>query len=367
MSIDVRAAVVPSYGAKLSIETLSLEDPRPDEILVRVVSAGVCHTDAMSRDGGYPVPTPIVLGHEGGGVVERIGSDVTDVAVGDHVILSFVACGRCSTCLSGRPALCQRAFEENFLGQARADGSSPLRSTDGNEVRGLFFGQSSFSTHVIAPAKSAVVIDPEFDLTLAGPLGCGFQTGAGAVLNSLRPGKGSSIVVFGVGAVGLAAIMAASIAECAEVIAVDRHEQRLELARELGATATFLAGLNTPQSIIDITDGGVEFAIDTTGNPIVIRQALDSLRVAGTFGLIGASKFGTEVSVDLTHMLFGRTFRGIIEGDSVPREFIPQLIRLQREGKFPIEKLISFYDLSDIEKAIADSESGRIVKPVIRL
>ncbi|MFJ3473442.1 NAD(P)-dependent alcohol dehydrogenase [Microbacterium maritypicum] len=359
------AAVVDSHGAATRIAQLQLDEPRADEILVKVVSAGVCHTDVVARNGDYPVPTPIVLGHEGAGIVEAIGSDVDDIAVGDHVVLSFVACGNCSTCLVGRPALCQSAFEQNFLAQ-RADGSSSLRAEDGTSVHGLFFGQSSFSTRVLAPARSAVVVDPDFDLKIAGPLGCGFQTGAGAVLNSLRPEAGSSIVVFGVGAVGLAAIMAAKIAGCSEIIAVDRHESRLNLAAELGATHTLQVGVvDVLAEIKERVPGGVGYALDTTGNPGVVRQAIDSLRVAGVFGLIGAAKFGTEVSLDLTHMLFGRIFRGIIEGDSVPREFIPRLVAYQQAGHFPIEKLIRYFSLDQLEEAIAASESGEVIKPVI--
>lgn len=360
------AAVIRNHGAAAVIESLELEDPRDDEILVQIVSAGVCHTDSVARAGDYPVPTPIVLGHEGAGVVLEVGTAVTDIRAGDHVVLSFVACGECSTCVTGRPALCQFAFERNFLAE-RPDGSSSLSRPDGEPVHGLFFGQSSFSTVVLAPASSAVVIDPEFDLRLAGPLGCGFQTGAGAVLNSLRPGPGSSIAIFGVGAVGLAAIMAAGIACCGTIIAIDRHPARLKLATQLGATATVLVApeTNTVAEIQGLTGGGVEYAIDTTGNPGVVRAAIDSLRVAGTFGLIGAAKLGTEVSLDLTHMLFGRTFRGIIEGDSVPRSLIPELIAHQRAGRFPIERLIEFFTLEQLEEAIEASESGLVVKPVV--
>jgi aryl-alcohol dehydrogenase len=361
-----KAAVVHEHGATITIEEIAIADARADEIIVRMVATGVCHTDAVARAGGYPVPTPVVLGHEGAGIVEWIGEEVADIAIGAHVVLSFVACGQCSTCLTGRPALCQLAFEKNFLGQSRDDYSSPLRFENGEVLTGLFFGQSSFSRLTVAPAASAVVIDPDFDLALAGPLGCGFQTGAGAVLNSLRPSPGSSIAIFGVGAVGMAAVMAAKIAGCATIIAIDRHAERLALALELGATHSVLAGGDVKKSIADIVAGGVEFALDTTGHPVVVRLAVDSLRVAGTFGLIGASPFGTEVALDLTHMLFGRTFRGIIEGDSIPREFIPKLIEYHRQGLFPIERLVSYFELNQLEEAISASESGAVVKPIVR-
>ena len=363
--ISVRAAVVARPGAEFELQTLALQAPRPDEVLVRVVSAGVCHTDAVARAGDYPVPTPVVLGHEGAGVVVAVGDAVTDVAVDDHVVMSFVACGHCSTCLAGRPALCQHALECNFSAQ-RADGSTALTTEENDPVHSHFFGQSSFSTYALAPAASTIVIDKDFDLRMAGPLGCGFQTGAGAVFNSLQPTPGSTIAVFGVGAVGLAAVMAAKIAGCSTIVAVDRHQSRLDLALEVGATDTVRADeRDVVAAVQTLCNGGAEFAIDTTGNPAVVRQAVEALRVAGVFGLIGSAKFGTEVSLDLTHMLFGRIFRGIILGDSIPRQLIPQLIRYQQAGQFPIEKLITYFALSDVEDAVNSSERGESVKPVL--
>ena len=364
MTRETRAAVLSASGAKFEMQALRLEAPRTDEICVRIVSAGVCHTDAVARAGDYPVPTPVVLGHEGAGVVEAVGSAVTDVAPGDHVVLSFGACWTCATCRQGRPALCQYAFERNFLAQ-RPDGSSPFVA-DGGATHGMFFAQSSFAEYALAPAASAVVVDKALPLELAGPLGCGIQTGAGAVLNSLAPDIGASIAVFGVGAVGLSAVIAAGIAGCAEIIAIDRHPSRLQLATELGATTTIeVAGGDVVEQIRAITNGGVEYALDTTGHPVVVRQAIDALRVAGTFGLIGAAPLGTEVSLDLTHMLFGRTFRGIIEGDSVPREFIPRLVEHYLEGRFPIDRLVQFYELDELEAAVHDSETGSVIKPVL--
>ena len=361
----LRAAVVPTPGSPFELRTLTLEAPRADEVLVRIVSAGVCHTDVVARAGDYPVPTPVVLGHEGAGVVVAVGHDVTDIAVDDHVVMSFVACGRCSTCRAGRPSLCQHALECNFSAQ-RADGSTALTTEQDEPVHSHFFGQSSFATYALAPAASTVVIDRDFDLRLAGPLGCGFQTGAGAVFNSLQPGPGSTITVFGVGAVGLAAVMAAKIAGCGTIVAVDRHRSRLDLALEVGATHVVRAdGQDVVAAVRALCDGGTEYAIDTTGQPNVVRQAVDSLRLAGVFGLIGSARFGTEVSLDLTHMLFGRIFRGIILGDSTPRQLIPQLIAHQQAGEFPIEKLVTYYALDDIEEAVASSERGETVKPVL--
>lgn len=359
------AAVVDHYGATPVIEKVSFDGIRPDEVIVKVVSSGICHTDEVARAGDYPVPTPIVLGHEGAGIVVATGEEVTDVSLGDHVVMSFVSCGVCSTCLAGRIALCQRAFELNFL-STRPDGSSTLRRADGRTLHGRFFGQSSHAAYALCPQSSLVPIRKDFDLNLAGPLGCGIQTGAGAVLNSLQPTSGSSIAVFGVGAVGLSAVMAAKIAGCSVIIAVDRYRPRLDLAVELGATHTLLAGGDDDVATLrEFSGGGLEYAIDTTGNPGVVRTAVDALRVAGVFGLIGAAKFGTEVSLDLTHMLFGRVFRGIIEGDSVPREFIPMLIEHQLAGRFPVERLYEYFALDQLSDAVHASETGQVAKPVI--
>ncbi len=366
MTIEIRAAVVREPRGPFVTETLRLRAPEADEVVVRLVASGVCHTDAIVRNGDYPVPFPVVLGHEGAGIVEAVGPDVHCLAPGDHVILSFVSCGVCSTCAAGRPALCQSAFELNFLGSWQ-QGAPAAHDVNGDEVGAGFFGQSSFADHLLAPASCVVKVDDDLDLTLAAPLGCGIQTGAGAVLNSLRPPAGSTIAVFGAGAVGLSAVMAAVIAGCSTIVAVDLQESRLQLALELGATHVVDP---TSAPVVDtvraLTGGGVEFALDTTGNPAVVRQAIESLRIAGTFGLIGASKTGTEVSLDLTHMLFGRTFRGIIEGDSVPREFIPELIRHHRSGRFPFDRLVQHFALDELEEAVSASERGTVVKPVIR-
>jgi aryl-alcohol dehydrogenase len=362
----IRAAVVERPGAPFELQELELAGPRPDELLVEVAAVGLCHTDLVARDGDYPVPTPAVFGHEGAGIVREVGAAVADFAPGDKVLMSFAACHRCAHCRGGRPSYCKSAFEYNF-GCARADGSSAL-SRAGERVHGHFFGQSSFATAALVAAADAVPVAPDADLTLLAPLGCGIQTGAGAVLRSLRPSVGSSIAIFGTGAVGLSAVMAARVAGCSPIVAVDLHADRLRLAAELGADATIVSGeaATTVATIQEATGGeGVDHALDTTGNPTVVRTAVDSLALAGTFGLIGASKEGTEVSLDMTHMLFGRTFRGIIEGDSVPQDFIPELIALQAAGRFPFERLIEHFPLDEINRAAELSLRGDLIKPVL--
>ncbi|NUU24500.1 MAG: NAD(P)-dependent alcohol dehydrogenase [Streptomycetaceae bacterium] len=364
----ITAALTETQGAPFTLAPLDLDDPRPGEVVVRIVSSGVCHTDLIVRDQWYPVPLPAVLGHEGAGVVTAVGDGVTYVRPGDHVVLTFNSCGGCRMCAQGRPAYCDQFFAHNFAG-TRTDGSTPLHRTDSVEgdVHGVFFGQSAFATYALATERNVVKVDPEAPLEILGPLGCGIQTGAGGVLNSLRPPAGSSIAVFGAGSVGISAVMAAVVAGCTTVVAVDLNGQRLQLAEELGATHVINAAEgDTVERLREITGGlGVDYSLETTAVPAVLRQAVDALNQGGTCGLIGAAALGTEASVDMSSLLFGRSLRGIVEGDSVPRLFIPKLVDLYRQGRFPFDRLIRTYRFADINEAVEDSEKGTTLKPVL--
>jgi aryl-alcohol dehydrogenase len=366
MNID--AAVTEAQGAPFHIERLELGELRRDEVLVEVAAVGICHTDLIVRDQWYPVPLPAVLGHEGAGVVAGVGANVAKVAVGDHVAISFNSCGACPTCRTGRPAYCHDFFGRNF-GSSRPDGSTAL-TREGSPIHSHFFGQSSFATHSVATERNITKIDPGVPLDLVAPFGCGIQTGAGAVLNSLRPQAGMSIAVFGVGAVGLAAVMAAHIAGCTTIVAIDVREPRLELARELGAThAVDGAEMDAVEAVKKITGGaGADVSLEASGSAEVLRQAVDCLAPTGTCGIVGAPAFGTEVSLDVNTILTaGRAVRGIVEGDSVPDIFIPRLIALWQQGRFPIERLITHYDFDRIDEAAHDAEQGKVVKPVLRI
>ena len=363
--MQVIAAVVREKGCPFIIETLELETPRANEVLVRIVGVGVCHTDLKVRDGIRPAPLPIVLGHEGSGVVEQVGSDVTKVQPGDHVVLSYNSCGLCANCQSGHAAYCQHLIPCNF-GGTRPDGSTPLQR-DGEIVHGVFFGQSSFATYALASERNVVKVRRDAPLEMLGPLGCGIQTGAGAVLNSLQARAGTSIAIFGVGSVGLSAVMAAVVAGCTTIIAVDIKSNRLDVARKLGATHTINSTeIDNPVSAIrEISNGGVDYSLDTSAQPAVFRQAVDSLKILGTCGLIGGASAGVEVNLEINHLLLGRTVRGIIQGDSIPDIFIPRLIDLYLQGRFPFDRLIQFYALEEINQAVEDSEMGKVLKPVL--
>ncbi|WP_201594616.1 NAD(P)-dependent alcohol dehydrogenase [Psychrobacter fulvigenes] len=361
--MDIKAAVTHSQGEAFKLEKVKLAAPESDEIRVRIVAAGVCHTDVVARDLGI-APFPIVLGHEGSGVVDAVGASVSDLQVGDHVVMSFAHCGNCGHCLTGHPTVCDTFNELNF-GGAMDDGSHRL-AQDG-EALATFFGQSSFATYAIAKSRNAVKVDPEVDLALLGPLGCGIQTGAGTVLNRLKPEFGSSIVIYGAGAVGLSAVMAAKIIGCQHIIAVDVHYSRLELAKALGATHV-LSGkdVDVVTEIKKITDGGSHYAIETTGVPLVVKQSLNALRPLGTVAIVGITP---EMSIDVHNDLMaeGKSMIGVIEGHSIPRVFIPQLIAYYKAGQFPFDKLVKFYDFEDINQAFADSASGVTIKPVLKI
>jgi len=361
----VAAAVIRRRGGPFRIESLRLDAPRADEAVVRIVATGMCHTDLLIRDD--PGPGPIVLGHEGAGVVERVGAEVDKVRRGDHVVLSFLSCGRCRFCLSGRPANCDGPGIDNFSG-TRPDGTTSLH--DGRSpVRGRFFAQSSFATYAIAHQRNMVKVSKRVPLELLGPLGCGIQTGAGAVMNSLGVSTGASLAVFGAGAVGLAAILAARIVGATTIIAVDIVPSRLVLARELGATHAIDSRKGDPaESVREIAENGVDYALDTTGRPEVIRKAVEALGVRGTCGILGASPEGAKLNADIGDILGGaKRILGIIEGDSVPEIFIPRLIELYRQGRFPFDRLIRFYRLDEINQAAKDSEAGMTIKPVLRM
>jgi aryl-alcohol dehydrogenase len=365
--MQIQAAVARAIEAPFTIEEVSLEEPRIDEVLVKLVATGICHTDIFMRDHKiYPIPHPVVLGHEGAGIVERVGAGVTKVRPGDHVIMTAGSCGHCGSCAVGLPSYCDSFNEHNFHG-ARPDGSSPL--SRGGEVIHYFESQSSFANCAIGTERSVVKVPREAPLEMLGPIGCGIITGAGAVMNSMRMEAGASIAVFGTGSVGLAAIMAAKLIGAATIVAVDLVDRRLDLARELGATHTINSGVEqAPEAIMALTGGrGLDYTLDTTASMVVLRQAMDVLAMRGTCGFVGGAPKGAAVTIDVEHIMTGgRTIRGIILGDANPDVFLNTLVDLFVKGRFPIDRLITFYPFADINQAVEDALAGRVVKPVLR-
>lgn len=365
---DIKAAVIREEGSAFTLEDLKLGAPGPLEVVVRVVAAGMCHTDLIIRDQYYPTPLPVVLGHEGSGVVEAVGDAVKAFEPGDHVVMSFMSCGTCHPCQGGHPCHCDDFFALNF-GGCRKDGSTAVTEPGGTQIHDHFFGQSSFATHAIAHERNLVKVDRQAPLELLGPLGCGIQTGAGAVMNSLGVGAGQSFAAFGAGAVGLSAVMAARAVGATTIIAVDVQPSRLELAKACGATHVVNAKETDPvEAIREITGGGADFSLESSGVPQVLRQAIDALGTMGTCGIVGAPKLGVEASFDVNQVMIpGKRIMGIVEGSSVPQIFIPRLVELQRQGRFPFEKLVKYYDFDQINEAVEDAEAGRTIKPILRM
>lgn len=362
MPRDVRAAVTRTGGAT-AMETLTIDEPRPGEVLVELVATGICHTDIVMRDGHLPVPQPVVLGHEGAGRIVAVGSEVSSLVVGDAVVLSFASCGACRSCEASQPAYCHEFFPRNFLA-TRPDGSTALHSADG-PVHSHVFGQSSFATLAIVPARNAVKVPEGVPLGLLGPFGCGFLTGAGAVWNALSVGPDDSIAVLGAGAVGMAAIMAARIAGASRIVAVDRAKPRVALSRELGAHEALVSDGCT---LAELCTGDFDHVLDTTGNASLIEQAIGLLAPRGQIGLLAAFAPGTRIGFDAAHLMSaGRVIRGIVEGSADPHEIIPRMIRHWQVGEFPVEKLIEFFPFERIAEAFDAAESGRTIKPILRM
>jgi aryl-alcohol dehydrogenase len=363
--MKIKAAVLREKSGPFVIEEIDLGEPRDDEVVVRMVSSGLCHTDLVARDQYLPFPLPGVLGHEGAGVVERVGSRVTKVVPGDHVVSSYLSCGACTSCAKGLPAYCLNFFPCNFSG-SRMDGSATM-SRDGEALHGAFFGQSSFATHALVTERNLVRVSTDVPLEKLAPLGCGVQTGAGGVMNSLRVRAGSSIAVFGMGSVGLSAVMAAKAVGSTTIIAVDVNPKRLKVAKTLGATHAINSRKTKAVEEIQKITGGANYSLECTGIPDVLSQALDCLALTGVCGLIGVAPFGSRVSLDCQNILNGRTIRGIVEGDSIPEIFIPQLIDLYAQGRFPFDRMITFYPFDKINQAAEDSEKGKVIKAVVRM
>ncbi|WP_142062332.1 NAD(P)-dependent alcohol dehydrogenase [Pseudarthrobacter sp. B4EP4b] len=367
MTTTAHAAVLRAPNTAFSFEDVVLDDLRPTELLIKIVATGLCHTDLAVAHGHIPAAFPTVLGHEGAGIVEQVGSSVTAFAPGDHVAVSFASCGHCENCLAGREAYCLKFLQLNVAG-VREDGSGTMTAPDGGEMHGAFFGQSSFASHSVVDHRNAVKISDSVPLEIVGPLGCGIQTGAGTVLNSLDVRAGSSIVVAGTGAVGLSAIMAAKVAGATTIIAVDVLPERLEVARTLGATHRINGKTeDAVAAILAITDGiGATYGIDTTAAPQVIQNIASATRFGASIALLGVNKPDAMVPLGLISGS-GKTFIGAIEGDSVPQIFIPKLIALYEAGLFPFDQLVTTYPFDQIEQAIADTASGAAVKAVLTM
>lgn len=363
--MKVTAAVVNGVNEDYQIEELTLGELYPDEVVVKMVASGICHSDEALRVGDAAYPLPAVFGHEGAGIIEKIGNAVKDFAVGDQVVMAYNYCGTCPSCRTGHPSSCNQWTTLNMSG-ARPDGSHTFFKADGTPVSN-FFTQSSFATYTIVHTNNLIKVDPEADLRLIGPLGCGLLTGFGTVVNGLKPRIASSIAIFGTGGVGLGALMAAKIEGCSTIIAIDVHDHRLETARELGATHTINSRTeNLAERIAEITGGlGANYSVDTTGISSVMKASVDILGIGGICAPVAVTPNSLELNTFMDLVLGNRKLIGVLMGDSVPQIAIPQLIQFHKEGKFPYGKLVKFYKFNEINQAAADSNSGKTIKPIL--
>ncbi len=368
--IPIQALVVEEKSGPFVLQELELEEPAREEVLVRILASGVCHTDEITRHGDMPMPFPSVLGHEGSGIVERVGEGVTRFAPGDKVIIGWPSCGECKNCLDGQPRYCLRTGEALVSGRRfkgpKAGTTAYWRN--GTEMNGHFFGQSSFATWSITNADALVKVPENTPVELLGPLACGLGTGAGAILNEARPRLGDSILIVGVGAVGLAAIMAARNSGVTKIIAADIHDSRLKLAEEFGATHTVNSGsTDILDAVKKITGSTVDYAIDCTGVISVIEQIAEAVGMLGTLVLVGGAPANARFSLDHLNTLWGKRVIGVLGGGGRSGQLIPALVELYQQGRFPFDKLVRYYELGEIEEALEDSRTGKVVKPILRM
>ena len=361
--MKIKAVLISEKDQPNEITEIQLDPPKRNEVLVKIAACGVCHTDEVARAQIIPVPLPAVFGHEGCGIVEEVGAGVENFKKGDRVGFSYGYCGTCENCSTGKPYGCEENRHLNF-GGTYLDGTKRLHD-NGKDVS-VFFGQSAFASHAVVNVNNLIHVPDGIDLKLVGPLGCGIQTGAGAVLNYIKPGAASSIIITGCGSVGLSAVMASKIAGCTTILACDVIESRLELAKELGATHTINAKKveNVAEEVKKITRIGTNYAIDCTGNGNCVRQSLNCTRSLGLCVVLGATQ---ELTIHVENELMGtgKTLAGIVEGCSIPQIFIPKLLEYYQKGMFPFDRLISLYKFSDITQAVEDMHSGKVIKAVL--
>lgn len=363
--LKTKAAVINRANEEYQLEVLNLGEIHSDEVLVKIVASGICQSDEGTRDGSL-APLPAVLGHEGAGIIEKVGSGVKGFEVGDQVVLSFGYCTVCDNCRTGQPSACDHYVELNISGGKRNDGTYRFYKEDGTPVSN-FLNQGSFSTYTITNQASLIKVDPNADLRKLAPLGCGLMTGFGTVVSALKPETGNSIAVFGTGAVGLGALMAAKIEGCSNIIAVDIVDSRLELAKVLGATYTINSKTeNLAERIAEITnDNGVNYSIDTTGVSQVMLSSIQVLAKNGVAVPLAVTKNTIEFN-PLEELVLGtRKLIGVNLGNIIPQLAVPKLVEYHNEGRFPFDQLIKYYRFEDINKAVADSNSGVTIKSVL--
>ncbi|MBJ6123740.1 zinc-dependent alcohol dehydrogenase family protein [Sphingomonas mollis] len=372
--MKITAAVLRQPGAPLpyaksrplNIEQLSLDPPGRDEVLVRVVAAGLCHSDLSVINGDRPRPSPIALGHEAAGVIEALGNGVNDLAIGDHVVMVFMpSCGHCLPCSEGRPALCGPGAAANVAGTL-LNGDRRLSDDTGAVYHHL--GCSAFASHAVVSRRSLVKVDRDLPLHEAALFGCAVLTGVGAVVNTADVKAGQTVAVVGLGGVGLAAVLGAVAAGAAQVIAIDMLEDKLTLARGLGATTTIPAGADAAAQVRALTNGGCDVVLEMAGSLRALESAVAMTRRGGLTVTAGLPPPDAALAVNVVALVAEeRTLKGSYIGTCVPSRDIPRYVALYRAGRLPVDQLVSGYlTLDDINIGFDELHSGRAVRQIIR-
>ena len=367
--MKTKVAVLYEFNTPLKVEEVTLDDPQANEVLVKLAACGVCHTDLGIIKGEAPiVPMPMALGHEGAGVVEKVGPGVTTLQPGDHVALSVAfTCGQCRDCVEGRPTLCPA----NLLAMALAviPISLGMRLHIGDQYIHPMFGLAALAEYTVVHERACVKIREDAPFDAVSLLGCGAATGIGSATNStgLRPGE--TIAIWGTGGVGLAAVMGAKLAGAGKIIAVDTIDKKLEMAKELGADHVINASKEDPVAKVhELTGGGADYAIETAGKIQVKEQAFGSIRMGGTCVLIGMTPMGETMTIDPAQFMLGKTLTGNIEGEIRPHVDIPRYVDLFMDGKLPLDKLVSHrFSLDQVNEAFSALEKGEVIRGVVQL
>jgi len=365
--MKTKAAVLFEPNTPLRIEEVTLDEPQDHEVLVKLVATGVCHTDLHFIKGESPSGMPIVLGHEGAGIVEKVGPNVTSLQPGDHVIMMVTfSCGQCHFCIEGRPTRCVENLNVMMMGTLPGGGKR-LRIGD-QEVHHLF-GLATFAEFAVVHERSCVKIrqDAPFDVVCL--LGCGTSTGIGSAINIAGVRPGESIAIWGAGGVGLAALMGARLAGAGKIIVVDKQEQKLKMAQDLGADCTINASDGDPvATVMELTGGGADSALECIGNVNVVAQALASIHFGGKCVVVGNAPFGTMLNLPPHEFILGKTLTGGIQGDIVAQIDIPRYVDMFMNGKLPINKLVSrSYKLEEVNDAFDAMTNGEVIRSVIRM
>lgn len=362
----MKAAVLYEPNTLLKIERVSLDEPQANEVLVKIMATGVCHSDLHFMKGEMPTPMPVVPGHEGAGIVEKIGPGVTSLAPGDHVVMmvSF-SCGKCRYCVAGKPTLCVENLP--IMSTATLPGGA-MRLHKGKDELHHLFGLACYAEYAVVNERSCVKVREDAPLDVVCLLGCGTSTGIGAAINTTGIKPGESIAIFGCGGVGLSAVMGARLAGAGKIIAVDTLDKKLAMANKLGADFMINASQDDPiMKVMELTGGGADYALECIGNVDVMTQAFTSIRYGGKLIVVGMAPLGTSLNIATYEFLLGKGITGTVQGDINPQIDIPRYIDLYMSGKLPIDKLISkTYSLDEINEAFEALEKGKIIRSVIK-